>query len=434
MPTVDTGYKPHPWQLMVHQQMRRFSVLVCHRRFGKTVLAINSLLNSALKCKHDNGRYGYIAPYYNQAKSVAWDLLKQYGMRIPGAVPNESELTLNLPNGAKIRLFGANNADSLRGLFFDGIVMDEVADMAPNVWTEVVRPTLADRKGWCLFIGTPKGINLFYDLYHKALHLDTWYGQMFTSADTDLPWLDAEELKIARESMSDNAYRQEFLCDFNASTENTLITIDMVNHAVKKFITPGDYNRMPRVMGLDVARFGDDRSSLCMRQGLCAHPPRTWKQINNMDLAGIVSQQIHDWNPKAVFVDAGRGEGVIDRLRQLGHRNIIEVQFGGKAVDNQRYRNRRAEMWDGVRKWLLDGGVLPDVPDLKADLVAPQYSMPQDRMLLESKKDMKKRIGFSPDIGDSLALTFANPVRSDYSTVVKTVRSRIQQYDPLNYR
>ena len=187
--------------------MRRFSVLVCHRRWGKTVMAVNTLIDSALRCTKLDGHFGYLAPQYNQAKSVAWGYVKRYGAVVPGTKVNESELSISFPNGAKVRLYGANNPDSLRGVYWDGIVLDEVADMSPDVWGLIIRPALGDRKGWALFIGTPKGVNLFSDIYYNAMEDPNWYAGMYTVDDTVCDpsvLLDAGELELARASMSEN--------------------------------------------------------------------------------------------------------------------------------------------------------------------------------------------------------------------------------------
>ena len=152
---IKTGYQPHKYQQEIHQNLKRFSVLVCHRRFGKTVLAINTLNDAAIRTSNENARFGYVAPYRNQAKQISWDYLKRYALCIPGTTANESDLSANYPNGSRVRLFGADNADAMRGLYFVGVVMDEVADMRPHVWGEIIRPALADRKGWCLFIIPP---------------------------------------------------------------------------------------------------------------------------------------------------------------------------------------------------------------------------------------------------------------------------------------
>jgi hypothetical protein len=142
----------------------RFSVIVAHRRMGKTVCVLNHLVRKALTLQIGDGRYAYVAPYRNQAKTIAWDYMRRYVPppgELPGTQFSEQDLECRLPNGSKIRLYGADNPDALRGGYFDGVVLDEVADMKPNVWGEIVRPALSDRAGWAVFIGTPKGQNLF---------------------------------------------------------------------------------------------------------------------------------------------------------------------------------------------------------------------------------------------------------------------------------
>jgi len=384
---VDTGYVPHKYQFEIHANLKRFSVLVCHRRFGKTFLAINALIDAALRSPKENGRYGYVAPFLKQAKQVSWDYLKRFALQIPGTRANESDLSIDFPNKARVRLYGSDNGEAMRGLYFDGVVMDEVADMRMETWPEIIRPALADRKGWCLFIGTPKGLNQFHDLYQHALTNDTWYAGMFRVDETDV--LDKDEVALAKETMTENQYRQEFLCDFSASIDNALITIDKVTDAAAIKRKESDVVGSPRVLGVDVARFGADRSVIQKRQGLAAYEPIIFNDIDNMTLAGMVGQTINEWKPDAVFIDAGRGEGVIDRLRQLGF-FVNEVNFGGRPT-NPRYNNKRSEMWDSVRIWLDDGGSLPKNTDLKTDLCVPTYKFDaSNRLQLESKDEITR--------------------------------------------
>jgi hypothetical protein len=154
---VNTGFVPHEFQVKARALIEaiRFVVLVCHRRWGKTVFAVMELILAAVTTTRPDFRGAYVAPFRKQAKDIAWDYFKKFAGKIPGVTFNETELTVAFPNGAKITLYGADNAEALRGLYFDYVVMDEVADMKPFVWGEIVRPALADRKGKCLFIGTP---------------------------------------------------------------------------------------------------------------------------------------------------------------------------------------------------------------------------------------------------------------------------------------
>jgi phage terminase large subunit len=161
-----------------------------------------------------NGRYAYIAPYYSQAKSIAWDYLLRYteDVRVNA---NASELWVELLNGARIRLFGADNPDALRGLYLDGVILDEVADMRPRVWGEIIRPLLADREGWAVFIGTPKGHNFFYEIWKTANASESWFATSIRASTSGL--IKAEELKDASQGMTDDQYEQEFECSFEAA-------------------------------------------------------------------------------------------------------------------------------------------------------------------------------------------------------------------------
>ena len=140
-------YAPRPLQWRFHQQRTRFCVLLCHRRFGKTVAAVNDLLRAALRTSRTDWRAAYAAPYLGQAKAVAWDYLRHFAGVIPGTRFHEGELRCDLPNGARIRLYGTDNAQALRGLYLDDLVLDEPADMPREVWSQILRPALADRQG-----------------------------------------------------------------------------------------------------------------------------------------------------------------------------------------------------------------------------------------------------------------------------------------------
>jgi phage terminase large subunit len=212
---TNTGFVPHKFQGQVNRLLARFSVLICHRRWGKTVNAVNLLIDGAMRCKLRNARLAYIAPLRNQAKTVAWDYLKYYTRAIPGMNFNEADLRADFPNGARISLYGGNHPDSLRGIYLDGVVFDEVAQMPYRVWTEIIRPALADRLGWALFIGTPQGKNILHDLYHHAEQHHEWFAAMYKASETGL--LDANELASARSEMDPDEYEQEFECSFTAA-------------------------------------------------------------------------------------------------------------------------------------------------------------------------------------------------------------------------
>lgn len=414
---VKNGYVPRHPQTEIHPNIEshRFKVIVAHRRLGKTVLAVNHLIKKAMLSRDRNGRMTYIAPFLKQAKLIAWDYIKRFSENIPHMKHHEGDLVSEFPTGARLYVFGADNPDALRGTWLDEAVLDEYSQFKPDVFSEIIRPALMDRQGGCLFMGTPKGQNNFFEQYNYAVKAmsekdPSWWAGMYRGDETGV--ISPTELAELRKVMTDSTYRQEILCDFTAASDNVLITIDMVSESCQRRYEITDLIYEPTILGVDVARFGDDSSVCQIRHGKKADEPIVFKGIDNMALVGQVSTIINRTNPDAIFIDAGRGEGVIDRLRQLGYRGIIEVNFGASAI-NPHYANKRAEMWDTMRQWIEDVGQLPNIPALKADLVTPTYKFDANNaMQLESKQDIKKRLGHSPDTADALALTFAMPVRS----------------------
>jgi phage terminase large subunit len=198
-----------------HARVRRWAIMVCHRRAGKTVATINDLIRRIAQCQGDKPRAAYIAPLHKQAKDAAWDYLKHYGLVIPGAEARETELSLELPNGGRVRLYGADNPDALRGIYLDEVVLDEYAQMREGLWSEVIRPALADRQGSATFIGTPMGRNAFARLWERAKGDPTWYALMLKASESGI--LPEAELAAARQDMSADQYAQEFECSFDAA-------------------------------------------------------------------------------------------------------------------------------------------------------------------------------------------------------------------------
>lgn len=217
---ITIPYSPRDAFRPYHDTDKRFSLTVAHRRAGKTVARINKIIRAALLCERDNPRFGYLAPTYVQAKDIAWLYIKhytapliEYGLRV-----NESELSVVLPhNGATIRLYGAENYDRLRGLYFDGLAIDEAQDVPPVALTQVILPALSDRNGWLDASGTPKGrAGLLYKLYQDAKAApDEWFVQVLRASETGI--LSPEQLAMLRRTMPANEYEQEMECSFDAA-------------------------------------------------------------------------------------------------------------------------------------------------------------------------------------------------------------------------
>jgi phage terminase large subunit len=215
------------------KRTQRWSGIVAHRRAGKTVACVQDLIHKAGTCDKKLPQFAYIAPTYGQAKDVAWNYLKEYTAGIPGMKVSESELAVTFPhNGARIRLYGAENYERLRGLYLDGVVIDEAGDIDPRAWPEVIRPALSDRAGWATFIGTPKGRNAFYKIIHGdgkdftgALRDPDWYGAVLKASETNL--VSEDELNDARKMLTHEQYLAEFQCSFDAALKGAYYGDDM---------------------------------------------------------------------------------------------------------------------------------------------------------------------------------------------------------------
>jgi phage terminase large subunit len=223
-PRIQLAYRPRPQFLPFHARKERWACIVAHRRAGKTVAACNDLIARALATKKENARFGYLAPYRGQAKSISWDYLKRYSRPLAPKV-SETELSLRLANGAEIRVFGADNPDALRGLYFDGVCLDEPADIRPSVWGEILRPALADRKGWAVFLGTPKGHNAFHEIHEQAEASPEWYSAVLKASETGL--IPEAELEDARKMMTAAQFEQEFSCSFEAAIQGAIFAKEL---------------------------------------------------------------------------------------------------------------------------------------------------------------------------------------------------------------
>lgn len=208
-------YAPRKLFLPFHERTQRFAIGVAHRRCGKTVATINDKIKRAITTDKQHYRAAYLAPYLKQAKDVAWEYLKRYSQPVWGKPPNESELYVELLNGARIKIYGADNPDALRGGYLDDATLDEYADMYPGIWGSIIRPMLADRLGSATFIGTPKGRNAFFDLFERAQSDPDWYPFFLPASQTGI--LPQSELDAARREMTPEQYDQEFECSFEAA-------------------------------------------------------------------------------------------------------------------------------------------------------------------------------------------------------------------------
>jgi len=249
-------YAPRRHFLPYHTSLKRWRIIVAHRRAGKTVACVNELIRAALTCNKPNPRVAYVAPLYKQAKDVAWSYLKEFTRDIPGREVNESELRVDLPNGSRVRLYGADNPDAMRGLYLDDVVLDEFADMRPRFLPEIIRPALSDRKGKLTLIGTPKGHNEFHDRWQDAQTDAEWFTMILKASETGI--VDADELASAAKLMSEAQYAQEYECSFEAAIEGAYYGMALEKAAQEGRIAPLPVNpALPVFTAWDLG-IGDD--------------------------------------------------------------------------------------------------------------------------------------------------------------------------------
>lgn len=335
---------------------------------------------------------------------------------------------------------GEDNTEAFAGLHNEGrslfVIFDEASGVVPKIW-EVAQGALTDSEAFFFAFGNPtQPDGEFPDCFDK--HRDmfhTWNVDSREVSHTNKTAL-ADTIKIYGEDSDEVKVRIKG--EFPNNSYTGFIDIGGAREAVTRE-APHDAGAA-LIMAVDVARYGDDRSVIGYRQGrrACPHPTLVFKGKSTMDLAELVADEIAAKRPDAVVIEStGPGAGVIDRLRQMGHR-VHEVHPGSAAVDHRHFMNKRAEYWDKMRQWLYQSGWIPDDPELLKELTSINYSFDrhEQRILLEAKKDMKKRGLPSPDKADTLALTFAvNVARRDVNLSRRAGMGKlaITEYDPLDY-
>jgi len=442
MVTIPNRWRPRAHQLHLYnsfgygKQYQRASV-IWHRRAGKDSTALNITAREMFKRV---GTYWHLFPEQAQARKAIWNGVDGQGRRIidqflPRAVrkrTSSQEMLIELGNGSMWQMAGSDNYDSLVGSNPIGVVFTEWALANPLAW-DYIRPILLENGGWAMFITTPRGRNHAYNTHQMAIGNDNWLADLATWRDTNI--LTEAQIEEERNAgMPESKIQSEYLCSFEAETEEQFIPTDYVQRAKRGVVEAHIHE--PMVIGVDVARFGDDMSVIYPRRGRDARsmPIEVYSKLDTMQLAGRVAEAIQKYQPDAVFIDeGGMGAGVVDRLRQLGF-DVMGINFGASSDrsigDSQLLaRNKRSEIWGAMREWLKTGGLIPEKNQkLEFELLAPMYSYDANNAIaLEKKADMKKRGISSPDIADALALTFSYPV------VSRSMERQLDQEADRNY-
>ena len=342
---ISIGYEPRSAFMPFHDRTQRWACLVAHRRAGKTVAAINDIIRAAVTCKTPNPQFAYIAPFRSQAKSVAWDYLKRFSKPIAQAT-NEAELQIDLITGSRIRLFGADNADAMRGLGFDGVFMDEYGDFRPSVWGHVIRPTLSDKQGWAVFAGTPKGKNQFWEIYSDAKKspLD-WFLLRLTATDSGL--LPQYELDAVKSQITPDQYMQEYECSFEAAILGAYYGVEMREAQDQNRIGEVSYDpSLPTYTAWDLG-FKDDTAIWWYQVVSNEIHVIDYYAVSGAsieDIANVIINKPYHYNKHYLPHDAraktlaAQGKSIIEQLAEhLGLANInvvpdLGVQDGIQAV------------------------------------------------------------------------------------------------------
>lgn len=440
---------PNQWQALPHQvnlwdaiarDRYRRAVAVWHRRAGKDSTAINLM---ALKAVTEPGLYYYMAPSQKQARKIIWDNVGRDGLRIINqAFPkqivksmNDQEMRIvveSLDGRESIfQVLGSDNYDSIVGSNPRGIVFSEWAIAEkPEAW-EYFSPILLENGGFAIFIYTPRGLNHGYRTYNMAMANEHWFCERLTIDDTKL--VTPDQIQAERDSgISEMKIQQEYYCAFHENVENQIISGDLIigaqqrAEAVLEAIKDGAAHTAGAgtwpvdpgaavVVGVDVARFGDDRTVIATRVGrdFASIPPVILQKKDSHQVAEILHNHLRKYHADACFIDAtGMGSGLVDTMKRVYRTRVTGIHFSQRAANDAVYNSIRSEMYSRFNEWLSDPEtVLWPNEQLRNEAVAIRFDHDaHDRIRLEPKKETKKRLAVSPDLSDAHALTWAKSI------------------------
>lgn len=400
---------------------------------GKSTL-MAWLILWALTC-FDDVKAPVTAPTAHQLEDVLWTELRKWGAKLLEPWKSELQITADQISYSSCHGFAVartgrkENPEALQGFHAQNLMffIDEASGVDDLVF-QVAQGALSTEGARVLMAANPTRVSgYFFNAFHRDR--DRWTRLTFSCLDSPnvAPGYAQEVADVYGEDS--DIYRVRVLGQFPRQGDTQFIPRELVDAAFGRTLPEQVYGFAPRILGVDVARHGGDRSVIFLRQGLSSRLLWWRRDVDLMALSDMVAHFAAVQRADAIMVDGtGLGAGVVDRLRQLGH-VVTDVQFGGASALSQ-CLNKRAEMWWRLRDWLREGGAIPAIEDLRADLLAPEFSYNSRGLVqLERKEDMGKRGLSSPDLADALAVTFAAPVvrREDWTTGNKAT----SEYDPL---
>ena len=441
--TIPHNFTPRDYQIPLYNCIPdgyKRAVAVWHRRAGKDKTMLNITCREAMKTP---AAYYYIFPEYNQGRKILWDGRGKDGMKYMDHFPPEirkttrnQEMQIVLKNGSIFQILGSDKIDSNVGTNPRGVVYSEYSLQKPEGW-DYFRPILRENGGWAIFNYTPRGRNHGWDIYNTALKNPKWFCELRHIKHTGV--LTEEDMDAERaEGMSESLIMQEYYCDFTVSSDDILIPLELAMMAAGRTIHKSEYFHAPKILGVDIARGGDDKCACIKRQGLAAYDLETWRVSKTMPVgesADKISRVMQEWDPDAVFIDANPGFAVVEELRRRGFDKVQAVDFGSSST-NPRYLNKRIQMYQDVLEWIQAGGCIPDDQELVTDLSNTPFSYSRkEQKQLWPKDKIKEELGRSPDCSDALACTFAYPVAAkprQYAAAMTTRDEENSEYHVLH--
>lgn len=328
-----------------------------------------------------------------------------------------------------------NNTEAFAGLHNKGkrilLIFDE-ASAIPNLIWEVAEGALTDKDTqiiWLCFGNPTRKSGRFFECFNKFSH--RW--KTFRVDSRTVPITNKEQIEEWENDYGNDSdfFRIRVTGEFPRAGINQFISSELVDTARGKHFSESEYRHAPKVMGVDVARFGSDETVFYFRQGLQSFSMKTFRGLDTQTIGELINQEAKEFKADAVFIDAvGIGAGVVDKVRSLGVQGVYECNGGSQALKNKEFVNRNAEMWHKVKEWLKAGGSIPDDSQLCDQLTNREYGYDRSsRLQLEKKEDMKNRGLSSPDRADALALTFYADVASNYMQRAGVQKVARTEYD-----
>ncbi len=416
-PEIKITYLPWQREFFFGSPEVRFKVLAKGRRLGATQGAAFALIQWAIEGKYKHALwidtiFSNIQKYVDR---YFWPTLKQLPRSLWTYHRQDKMLSIM---GNTIDFRSSDQPEKIEGFKFDICMINEAGIVlkTPYIWDNAIQPSLLDNPQSKAFIfGSPKGKKVagglphrFHDLYVAASKLKDWKAYHYTTFDN--PVIDKNEVRRMMDESSEAVAQQEFMGRFLATDSTILIDQELIDRAVACNVNQSSYRSAPRVMGIDPG-FANDSTVVVRRQGLKVfEPDEILPSRDDTVTAARIARLIESWKPDSVACDFGLGTGVVSILNQMGCQ-VTGVWFGGKALDAEKYHNRRAEIYDRVRIRLSEGLDLPNHAKLLVDLGSVGVGHDsRGRLQLEKKDKIKEKLGRSPDFGDALALTEALPV------------------------